>query len=94
MKKISAKKISTKIIAMSVINSLIAAIINLGLNAYMRDKMTTGAASKAAQSKPPTGVVGMFHTDMLISTAVSFVFAIVISYFFGKTWYICGFINT
>ncbi|MCX7922542.1 MAG: methyl-accepting chemotaxis protein [Clostridia bacterium] len=80
------KKISTKIIIMSLVNSLFVAAINVGASIFMNNsRADQSAANTAANAPMPSGGMQFLPpTPVLIGLAISLVFGVVLSYIIGK----------
>jgi Methyl-accepting chemotaxis protein len=77
------KKISTKIITLSLLNSLFVAVVNVGASLINFDSPQPADAGTAAAQAPQSGG---FHipTTVIIGLAVSLVFGVILAYIVGK----------
>lgn len=80
------KKISTKIIILSLFNTLMISVLNMIISITMRNDMQSannGTSGTGAPGGPPGGLF-ILPTSVLISTIASLVLGAVISYFVGR----------
>ncbi|MDP4178357.1 MAG: methyl-accepting chemotaxis protein [Bacillota bacterium] len=81
MKKIRINKISTKIVILSVINSLIVAAANVVASLFNNNHSGNSSPAGAA---PKTGALIGIPTTVLIGLVISLALGIIISYILGK----------
>lgn len=78
------KKISTKIITLSLINSLLVAAINVGASLINTGMPQSAGANASAAQPPQAGGFHMMPTTVLIGLAVSLVLGVIMAYIVGK----------
>ncbi|WP_102273466.1 methyl-accepting chemotaxis protein [Cytobacillus massiliigabonensis] len=80
------KKISTKIIILSLINSMIVAAINVGGALFMNGNQEKApVAANSNGSAIQEGIHFLIPVPILIGLAISLIIGIILSYFLGKT---------
>lgn len=80
------KKISTKIILLSLLNSIIVAVINVGASLIMRSSNSGAtAADSNAESVQQMQTGFMVPTPVLWGLLISLIIGVILSYFLGKT---------
>lgn len=75
------KKISTKVIVLSLINSLMIAVLNGVISIIMRNDMQ---ASGSAGTNAPAGAMPILPTPVIIGSVASLFLGAIIAYFFGR----------
>lgn len=85
------KKISTKIVLLSVINSIIVAIVNVGASVISRNKMgsqldvSNGQAVTGGTAEASQGILSKLPpNEVLIGLGISLILGVIIAYFVGK----------
>jgi methyl-accepting chemotaxis protein len=79
------KKISTRIILLSLINTLLVSLANVSAALFMNSNRGAGAAADAVGGAPAKGGMQfMIPTPILIGLGISFVLGIVLAYITGK----------
>lgn len=78
------KKISTKIVVLSLANSLMIAVLNGIISTVMRNEMSAVKPDGNMGGGAPGGAVFLLPTPVLIATAASLVLGAVTSYFLGR----------
>jgi len=79
------KKISTKIILLSLINTLFVALANVSASLFMNNNQGATAGTAAAGATPTQGGMQfMIPTPILVGLGISFVLGIVLAYITGK----------
>lgn len=82
------KKISTKIIIMSLVNSLFVAAINVGASLFMNNNRTMpmDINTSGAETSVPmqNGAQFLIPTPILIGLGISLVLGVILSYFLGR----------
>lgn len=79
------KKISTKIILLSLLNSVLVAIINVGASLIMRSSSDTSAANAGQESVEPMQTGFMIPAPVLWGLIISLIIGVLLSYFLGKS---------
>ncbi|WP_141722938.1 methyl-accepting chemotaxis protein [Cellulosilyticum sp. I15G10I2] len=79
-------KISTKIVMLSLVNTIIVAILNVAASLYMNksQQMPSGAEVASGVEKGTGGGQFLLPTPVLIGLLISLILGIIISYFLGK----------
>ncbi len=81
------KKISTKIILLSLINSVIVAVINVGGSLFMQKSggvdMATTNTGTAVEAAPAQEAFFLLPTPILIGLGISLIIGVILSYIFG-----------
>lgn len=79
------KKISTKIILLSLINTLLVALANVSASLFMNNNQGAGTAADAAgEAAAQNGMQFMIPTPIIIGLGISFAVGIVLAYITGK----------
>lgn len=79
------KKISTKIILLSLLNSILVAIINVAASLYMnRTNIDSVAAIPSSESTQPIQSGFMIPTPVLLGLIISLIIGVILSYILGK----------
>lgn len=85
-RRIHMKKISTKIIILSLINSIIVAAINVGGALFMNGNRENSPVAVSNESSAlQEGAHFLIPTPILIGLAISLMIGIILSYFLGRT---------
>lgn len=77
------KKISTRIILLSLINTLVVTLANVSASLFMNNNQGAGGATDAGGA-PAVGMQFMIPTSVWIGLGISFVLGIVLAYITGK----------
>lgn len=79
------KKISTKIILLSLFNSIFVATVNVCASLFMSSSQGSGTEGTAAAEQTQSGLLAHLPpTQVLIGLALSIVLGVILSYFLGK----------
>lgn len=79
------KKISTKIILLSLFNSIFVATVNVSASLFMSSSQGSGTEGTAAAEQTQSGLLAHLPpTQVLIGLALSIVLGVILSYFLGK----------